>query len=352
MTGVSAMTAFDHIVVGQGLAGTCLAWALRWQGRSVLVIDRDDPVTSSKIAAGLVTPVTGKRLVKTWRLDDLLPAAVRFYRRAEADTGATFFAARPQLRLFADDRERAVYATRAAEFAGWVRDPDPPPDPGWFAADLGGYELAPAYQLATTRFLAASRDVFTADGGYRVATVDASADVDVTADGVRLPRLGVVAAGLTFCTGYAAAGNPWFPGLAFNSAKGEILTLRISGLAEPRVVNRGVWLAGLGGDLFRAGSTYDHGTHDEVPTPAARDEILARLREFVRLPVTVVGHDAAVRPIIRVKYPTLGVSPRSARVGMFNGLASKGSLVAPYFAEQYAAELCGAGTLDAEERLR
>jgi glycine/D-amino acid oxidase-like deaminating enzyme len=343
------MTSFDHIIVGHGLAGACLAWALRWRGERVLVVDRETPSTASRIAAGLVTPITGKRLVKSWRLDELLPAATRFYRRAEAECGGgSFFTAWPQLRLFADERERAVYEARKnTEFLGLVTEPDPPIDPTWFTAPFGGCQFATAHQLATERFLSASRSCFE----VRTENLNPSTDVAVTGDAVHLPRLGVSAKTLTFCEGFSAAGNPWFPGVTFNSAKGEILTVRIPDLAESRIVNRGVWLVPLGDGLFRTGATYDHSTHDCVPTAAARDEILGRLREFVRLPMEVVAHDAAVRPIIRVKHPTMGVSPQSPRIGFFNGLASKGSLAAPFFAEQFATFLCGAGDIEPEVRL-
>ena len=53
---------WDVIIVGQGLAGTTLAWHLREAGQRVLVIDACEPVTSSKIAAGLITPITGQRV--------------------------------------------------------------------------------------------------------------------------------------------------------------------------------------------------------------------------------------------------------------------------------------------------
>ena len=79
------MERVDFVIVGQGLAGTTLAWQLLRRGRSVLVIDREGGVTSSRIAAGLITPVTGKRLAKSWRWEELYPAAVAFYRSLEAE---------------------------------------------------------------------------------------------------------------------------------------------------------------------------------------------------------------------------------------------------------------------------
>ena len=42
---------FDFLIVGQGLAGTALAWQLRWRGFRVLVFDRGSAITSSRISS-------------------------------------------------------------------------------------------------------------------------------------------------------------------------------------------------------------------------------------------------------------------------------------------------------------
>ena len=69
------------LIIGGGLAGTTLAWRLHERGLPFLIVDRDEPGTSSKIAAGLVTPLTGMRMNLSWRYDILHPEAVAFYRR-------------------------------------------------------------------------------------------------------------------------------------------------------------------------------------------------------------------------------------------------------------------------------
>ena len=51
--------AIDFLIIGQGLAGTVLAWNLIQRGRSVIVLDREDESTSSKVAAGLINPFVG-----------------------------------------------------------------------------------------------------------------------------------------------------------------------------------------------------------------------------------------------------------------------------------------------------
>ena len=50
----------DFVIIGQGLAGTTLAWQLKWQGLRGVIVDRDDRTSASRVAAGLMTPATGK----------------------------------------------------------------------------------------------------------------------------------------------------------------------------------------------------------------------------------------------------------------------------------------------------
>lgn len=347
------MDPFDFAIVGQGLAGTTLAWQLRWKGFRVVVVDRGAAVTSSRVAAGLITPITGRRLAKSWRFDEFFAAACDFYPRVETAVGEQFFARRPVVRLFRDDRERAIFDDRAGrDFRGLI-DPDPPAVNGdWFAASLGGFTMTAIGQLAVARYLDASREVFRTDSGYRTGQVWGRDDLVIEPDGVRLPGLGVTARRVVFCQGFDAARDPLFVGVPFAPAKGDILTLRVPGLAEDRVINRGVWLAPADGGLYRAGSTYDRDRLDDTPTPAAREEIAGRLREFLRLPFEVVGHAAAVRPIVDERKPVLGLHPASDRVGFFNGLGSKGSLLAPFYAAHLAGFLAGDHPLDPDVDLR
>ena len=321
----------EFVVVGQGLAGTALAWSLLRRGRTVRVVDRERG-GCSRLAAGLVTPVTGKRLAKSWRWDELYPAAVAFYRAVEADTGAAFFHERPALRLFANEAERDEFRRREGTILRGLVRTEPHINDEWFAAPLGGFTMPHAARLDVPRYLDASREHFRARGAYLAAEVD--------------PRDSFDAHAVIFCRGFAPDSDPWFGGIRFNAAKGEILTVRIPGLAEERVVHRGVWLAPLGNEVFRVGSTYTWEPLDARPTPEGRAEIEAKLRAFLRLPFEVLDHRAAVRPVIDAGFPVLGRHPERPQFAYFNGLGSKGSLIAPFFADQLAAHLCGEGEIE------
>lgn len=340
---------FEFIIVGQGLAGTALAWALLRRGRTVLVTDRERG-GCSRLAAGLVTPVTGKRLAKSWRWDELFPAAAAFYRAVEATTGAALFHAGPALRLFATDAERAEFAKRRAGPICELVRPEPDIRADWFDAPLGGFEMGAA-RLDVPRYLDASREHFRARGAYRAAEFDPR-EVELAPDTVRLPALNAEARTLVLCRGFAPDTDPWFGTIKFNAAKGEILTVRVPELAEPRVVHRGAWLAPAGAGVFRAGATYTWDPLDTRPTPEGRTEIEAKLRAFLRLPFEVLDHHAAVRPVIDAGFPALGRHPDLEPLAYFNGLGSKGSLLAPHFADQLAAHLCGEGEIDPDVNVR
>ena len=80
---MSILKKFDFIVVGQGLAGSAVALQLLKRNRKILVIDRLNPNSSSRVAAGLFNPVTGRNLVKTWMADELFSSLHAFYREAD-----------------------------------------------------------------------------------------------------------------------------------------------------------------------------------------------------------------------------------------------------------------------------
>ncbi|MEW4531417.1 FAD-dependent oxidoreductase [Maioricimonas sp. JC845] len=337
----------DDIIAGQGLAGTTLAWALRQRGRQVVVIDPGEVVTSSRIAAGLITPVTGQRLVPTWRLEELLLVACDFYRQVEAATGAACFEQRRMVRLFVSEAERQRYADRVeTDLAGLVRTPDPPLSEDRFDAPLGAFEMPGGARLDVAAYLDVSRAVLQAKGAFVTGRVDPAEDVELRENGVVLPRFGLRAARLIFCEGAAGRENPWFDSVRFKPARGDILTLNIPGLEEDRVIHRGIWLVRVGGERYMAGSTYDWERLDCAPTAEGRDEICNRLREFLRLPFKVIGHAAAVRPALADFRPVLGEHPEHPQLICFNGLGAKGSLQAPFFARQLAAFLAGDGAID------
>lgn len=328
---------WDTIIVGQGLAGTTLAWLLIEAGQRVLIIDAGEPVSASRITPGLITPITGRRLVPVPGHDEMQAAAETYYMRIGARIGRTLYRRHPAIRLFAN-------ADQQLEWARGKHDPAvqphlllPQPQPllidGIADTTHGGFAMHGA-QVDVAAYLDASR------AHIAVETAKLGWADDVVFDRDVITVRGHSARRVISCEGFGAMHNPYFAKLPFQHAKGEILSLRFT-TAMPRLsLHRGLWLAPTTEpDVFRAGSTSNWTTLDHVPTEAGRAEIETKLRAFIRVPYEVVDHRAAVRPIIRGRTPRMGTHPAQPQLGFFNGLATKGVIRAPWYARLLADHL-------------
>ena len=157
---------------------------------------------------------------------------------------------------------------------------------------------------------------------------------------------------LVLADGAAARSNPFFPAGQFNATRGEILTVEIPDWAETRVIHGGIWIAPVRAASspghYQVGATYDWSNLDAGPTPEGRQQIEERLRTLLDRPFRVVDHVAAVRPILRQPLPIAGRSAEYPQLAFWNGLASKGALQAPLFAQQLASHLDEGISLDSQ----
>lgn len=349
-TGLVSGEQWDAIIVGQGLAGTTLAWHLQEAGQKVLLLDSCNAVTSSKIAAGLITPITGQRMVLSSRYDEFLSLARPFYRRIEQHTKQVFFHDRTAQRIFKSDTERTNWAMRAKQSAYQSHlvnpQPDPLTNPGIADASDGGFAMKTA-QLDVAAYLEASRSVL----HWERMTLDWKRDVTFSSDGVSVgPHLARL---IVSCEGFAATRNPHFSNVSFNAAKGDILTVRFYLPVPPASIHRGIWLAPTPDpEIFLVGSTYNWEQLDEEPETSARSQIECKLKELIQVPYTVLDHRAAVRPIVRNASPLIGHHPTQDRLAYFNGLGSKGSLLAPWYAHCLSDHLVNNAAIPKEMDIR
>lgn len=340
------MTAFDVVIVGQGLAGTTLALHLQAAGQRVLVLDAGKPVTASKIAAGLMTPITGQRLTVSWRVNDFLPYARGFYEQIEEETNRLFFHDRIAVRLFAKEAERAVFERRQADPQFCTHLADETVDallPNYVAdTSAGGFSMKAA-QLDVAAFLDAAKGLL----AIEQSAVDWAHDLVFETDAVNI--VGHSARYVVSCEGFAATENPYFGFVPFNAAKGDILSLRFETRLPAYSLHRGMWLAPTEDPfVFRLGASYDWAHLDDVPDVAAGLMLEEKLKAFFNVPYEIINHEAAVRPIVKESKALIGFHPEHPQLGFFNALGSKGSLHGPWFARLFCACLVNGNPVPAE----
>ncbi|MEZ6049043.1 MAG: FAD-dependent oxidoreductase [Planctomycetaceae bacterium] len=343
---------YDYLILGQGIAGSCVAWELWRRGKTALIVDREESVTTSRVAAGLMTPVTGQRLVPSWKFHQFREVAIPFYREIEVLTQSEFYREFRMLRIFQQSKEKELFLRKKEELKSYVEnDPNSPPsiDSTKLEARWGGFEMPLAGQLRTVPFLDATRNFFRERDLFLTGELDLSAGLKIIPDQpLQFPGWGVSSNRLICCQGFSGSQSDWLTHLPWKPAKGEILTLRISGLDESRILNAGLWVIPLGQDLYRVGSTYEWHQLDQIPTETGREEICRRLRSFLKLPFEIVDHQAAVRPSMENQKPVVGCLPEEPRIAFLNGLGSKGALMGPLLAQQLIDHLERGTALDPE----
>jgi glycine/D-amino acid oxidase-like deaminating enzyme len=325
----------DVLIIGQGICGTFLSRELERAGLSYVVIDEERPLTASRAAAGLINPVTGRRLVKTWMIDELLPFVQEEYRKVGEELGASFLRPARVVDFFPTPQMRLAFLRRYEEDpAGYLHLPEDEGD--WrdrFSYDLGYGLIDSCYLVDIQGLLSSGRRRMVARGVLRAERFDLQ---ELTVEPMRVRYRDVEARWVIFCDGIESSQNAYFSRLPFAPNKGEALVVEIPGLALPEAVvfKKGMSLVPWKEGLFWVGSSYEWSFADAGPTAAFRERTEAVLREWLRASFRVVEHIAAVRPATLERRPFVGFHPLYPAVGILNGMGTKGCSLAPYFARQ------------------
>lgn len=306
------------LIVGQGLAGTVLGHACERAGIEFEIVDAGHVGAASRVGAGIINPITGQRIVKSPGIDALRAPALRIYRDLESVLGAALVREMRVRRVFRDEAERRVFAEKAArgELAPYAKA-----DGG--GSDAGGFWIEGAVRIDTAALIAAARARWVRAGILREERV-------VLAEA--LVRYETVIA----CTGADEAGA--WGGVRCVRASGHILRIAVAGLAPDVILNGGHWVLPTEPGEARVGATYVRdGAGDAAEALAELERSAAALLRSARF--SVLAQESGRRVTTADRLPITGRDPAERRLGILNGLGSKGTLLAPWLAEQWVRHL-------------
>ncbi len=320
----------DLLIAGQGLAGTLLALQAEKRGCSFLLVDKPNPAAASRVAAGLINPVTGRNLSTTWQAERFLSYARQFYQTWEESTGANVYHQLPMWRIFQREKERNRFEEHMAAGHPYLEGVPPSYLPEALEVPFGAALVKEAAWLDTASFLDTCRDRWLSAGLLRPHQI-APESVQVLDNGVQWED--VEARHLVWADGFLAEWNPFFPQLPLATTKGELLTLHIPDLPETHILVGNHFVVPTGNQLFRVGATYQWTDKTATPTAEARQAMEKGLSAWLKLPWEVVDHRAGVRPTVIDRKPLMGRHHTHPSVWLFNGLGSKGSSQGPLLAD-------------------
>ena len=361
------MMQVDVLIVGQGICGSFLSRELERVGLSYIVFDEERPGTASRAAAGLINPVTGRRFVKTWMIDELMPFVREVY------DGALLRPARV-VDFFPTPQMRLAFVKRCEEGGEFLRLPLREEEHSWdelFRYELGYGVIGSCYLVDVQGLLGQVRSELRGRGVLREECLMAS-ELEVGDSLVRYRD--VSARWVIFCDGVSAAREGYFSRLPFAPNKGEALIIEAAGLEklvgragkelrgrvagsdevadDGFVFKRGISLAPWAAGLYWVGSSYEWSFDDAGPTAAFRERTEAILKDWLRVPFRTVEHIASVRPATLERRPFVGLHPVYPAVGIMNGMGTKGCSLAPWFARQLGGVLKKGEAVMAEADVR
>jgi len=328
----------DYLIIGQGICGTLLSWFLHKEGKSFLVIDDGNEHSSSKAAAGIINPVTGRRYVYTWMIDEVMPFAVDTYQQMGEHLQSHFVFKKSIIDLFPSVQMREAFATRVTEDDTYLHAfPDQNKFKQYFNFDFGCGEISPAY-IINLQVLLASWRKHLSDNQSLLQEKFGLKELDVEADHVSYQN--ITAQKIIFCDGIASFDNPWFNLLPFSANKGEALIIECEGLTNEYIFKKGIMLAPLPvQNTFWVGSNYQWEFENDQPSEAFYNQTVTHLKTSLKVPFKVLFHKAAVRPATVERRPFVGFHPKNNNIGILNGMGTKGTSLAPFFANQLAQHL-------------
>lgn len=338
----------DFIVVGQGIAGTLLTYFLQNNNQSVLVIDEEKPSTSSKVAAGIYNPIVFKRLVKSWRADELIPFLENFYSDFEIELGVNFLNKKSIVKFFSNDDERIFWQKKRQEQMGinYLGVPNIKEYSPFVKSKEFGYALLNhSGNVDLPIMLNAFKNKLKQTNSFVNEKINYN-EIGIEKNLIKWKNY--TANKIIFCEGYQGEKNPLTPFCKLKPVKGDVLTFTSSELNLTDIINKGVFILPLVDGNFKTGSTYNWNYIDDLPEEKGKTEVLEKLNQLISAKRTLIKHESGIRPSSFDRRPILGTHPLYPNVGIFNGLGTKGVIIGPFFAKQLTEHFLFNKKIDAE----
>ena len=328
---------FDYLIVGQGIAGSVLAWTLGQRGHRVLIVNDAAAPSSSKVAAGIFNPLTGKKLNLTWKADDIWPFAQCFYTDLEKSLRTTLLHFCNVYRPYRSIEEQNTCLAQTAEpnLQQYVQETVNDSKYGAFVENpYNGLEITQSGWVNCVELVEKVGDHFLEKNQYLNERFNyeliENKDNEVFYKNIKIKKI-------LFCEGFEARENPFFDWLPHNPAKGQTILVNIEDYTLTEIINQGIFIIPIDKKgLCRVGATYSWDDLDFVSTEDARQFLEEKLQLLLKKPYRIIDQQAGVRPATQDRRPFVGLHPELPNLAIFNGLGSKGVSLAPYFAAQLA----------------
>ncbi len=267
-------------------------------------------------------------------IDELLPELLKFYKQTETLFSASLITERHIVKLFSEQQEADLWKKKSeSELADYLDktiyyDNDLK---GIKNSEFGYSKVLKAGNLDVKLFLELTQQ-FLKD---KESLLQEEIDLKELKISESISYKNITAKNIVFAEGYLIRNNSYFNYIPFKPAKGEVLTIESKNLSiGNNVINKNAFLMRLENDVFKLGATYDWDNLNETVSKGAVTELQDRFKKMTESDLIIIKQEAGVRPSVIDRRPVIGSHPKHKNVFLFNGLGTKGVMLAPYFANQ------------------
>ena len=331
------MEEFDYLILGQGLAGSILAYQLIQKGYSVAIVDEGSGNTSSRQATGLINPITGRRFVKSWMIDELLPYAQEFYQDLNKVFASNFYKETKQYKVLQNLEQVNDFNVRLNDegYSNYLKVLKKKPCET-FVSEFNTALVEPIIQINIPEMQDALLNFFR----HQAKVYEEFMDFDqLKIEERAFSYKDIQADKVIFAEGYKLRNNPYFKHLPIQFAKGEALIIKSIDLKLDAILNSKTNLTPMGDDTYYVGATYDWNDSEQKPTVSKRSYLIENLEKSITSSFEIIDQKVGIRPTVVDRRPLIGEHTSHKGMYVFNGMGTKGLSLAPYFASQLIAHI-------------
>ena len=323
-------TNYDFLIIGQGLAGSILSFCLINRGMRVMVIDNDHHASSSRVAAGIINPITGNKLNISERFDTYYSSAVELYANMGKEINAEVFQTILQKRLIVDQAQSDLVQQRLkqSKYQAYIAETET--ENRATKSGFSSVRILKSAIVNTKLLLASTKTWLQQNSSFQSAEIDYQA---ISESKTYFNVGGITANKIIFCEGYQAINNPWLKDLPFKLAKGEIVTINHDQDKFDEMLNWGKWLIPSNDRQAKLGSNFDWDDLSLNPNADTQASLLESLHQYTSIKGNAIKSEVGIRPSTLRREPFIGALSNLENAYCFNGFGSKGCLQIPYYAE-------------------
>jgi glycine/D-amino acid oxidase-like deaminating enzyme len=314
------------LIIGGGVAGICLAHQLTQRNEAFNLVD-DGKNVSSVVAAGIVHAMSFRRTLLSWNAMPFYKESEAFYKAVERTLNTKFFNPLIVRRLFSSPEETLIWKQRMTDsaFQPFLREYSEEDE------RFGPYGsgCVDGFWIDSKAFISESLHDLSA---RKLLLTDT-----ITVDNFNpntLEYKGIQYDAVVLALGYKSKETPWFLSVPVNPTKGQLLTVKWENPIQNTSLHRKAFALPIGGNAFKLGSTYEWNDISTEPTEEGKERILNNATSITADPLEVIDHTAGIRPTTPDRRPVLARHMTHKQLFIFNGLGSKGYMLAPSLAKQ------------------